>query len=70
MGRYVKHTLSRRPVLPLARLEEIAHHRYCARLTHVLGSRHGSRKPEHLMTAGHQDLDQFDTDESAGVRNE
>ena len=66
----MKHPLSRHPVLPLARLEEIAHHRHCPGLTHVLGSRHGSRKPEHLMTTGHQDLDQFDTDESAGARNE
>ena len=70
MGRKMKNPVRRHLVLPLAGLEEVARHSHCPDLTHVLGGRHRSRKSEHLMTMGHQELDQFDTNESAGARNE
>ena len=61
--------VSRRLVLPLTRLEQVAHHRYRAGTTHALRRLRALREAEHLMATGHEDLDQLSADESGGSRD-
>ena len=56
-------------VLPLTRLEQVAHDRYCSGTTHALGGLRAPRETEHLMATGHEGLDQLSADESGGSRH-
>ena len=62
--RKMKDPVSRRLVLPPARLEQIAHHGHRAGATHALRSLRGSRETEHLMAPGDEELDQLGADEA------
>ena len=61
--------VSRRLVLPLTRLEQIAHDGDRAGTTHALRGLRALRETEHLMATGHEDLDQLGADESGGSRD-
>ena len=56
----MKDPVSRRLVLPLTRLEQVAHHRDRAGTTHALRGLRALRETEHLMATGHEDLDQLE----------
>ena len=61
--------VGRRLVLPLTRLEEVAHYGYCAGTTHALCSLRALREPEYLMATSDEDLDQRRANESGGSRH-
>jgi tRNA(Ile)-lysidine synthase TilS/MesJ len=61
--------VSRRLVLPLTPLEQVAHYGYRSGATHAVRPLQGPRETEHLMATGHEDLDQLYADESGGSRD-
>jgi hypothetical protein len=61
--------VSRRLILPPTRLEEVAHHGYCAGTPHALRRLRAVRQTEYLMATGHEDLDQRSANESGGSRH-
>ena len=65
----MKDPVSRRLVLPLTRLEQVAHHRDGAGTTHALRGLRALRETADLMATGHEDLDQLEADESGGSRD-
>ena len=67
--RKMEDPVSRRLVLPLTRLEQVAHDGYRSGTTHALRRLQRLRETEHLMATGHEDLDQLRADESGGSRN-
>jgi hypothetical protein len=69
MRRQMKHPVGRRIVLPLARLEPVAHDRYCTGTTHAVRPLYGLRESEHTMATGHEDLDQVSANESGSSRH-
>ena len=69
MRRQMKHPVGRRIVLPLARLEPVAHDRYCTGTTHAVRRLYGLRESEHTMATGHENLDQLSANESGGSRH-
>ena len=61
--------VSRHLVLPLARLEQVAHHGHRSRTPHALRSLRALRETEHLVAARDEDLDQLEANESVGSGN-
>jgi len=61
--------VSRRLVLPLTRLEEVANHGDGSGTTHPLRGLRAVRETEYLMATGHQHLDQLRANESSGSCN-
>jgi hypothetical protein len=59
----VKDPVSRRLVLPWARLQQVADDGCCTGTTHALDCFEGSRETEHSAATGHEDLDDLGADE-------
>src|SRR6185295_16529887 len=68
VGWKMKDPVSRRLVLPLTRLEQVAHNGYGSGITQTLRRLHGLCEAGHLMATGHEDLDQLGANESGGSR--
>ena len=62
----MKDPVSCRFVLPLTRLEQVAHNGYGSGITQTLRRLHGLCETGHLMATGHEDLDQLGANESGG----
>ena len=65
----MKDLVSRRLVLPLTGLEQIADCGDRAGTTHALRGFRALRETVDLMAAGHEELDQLEADESGGSRD-
>ena len=64
MRRQMEHPVSRRLVLPLTRLEQVADDRHGSGTTNASGRLVRPRKAEHFEATRHQQLDQLRADES------
>ena len=63
----MEYPISRRLVLPLTRFKQIADDRQPTGTAHVLGRLHRFGETEHVVAAGHEDLDQLRTKEPSGT---
>jgi hypothetical protein len=66
----VEDPFSRRLVLPLTRLEQVANHGLTTGTTHTLRRLRRWREPEHAVAIRHEDLQQLGPEESIGARHE
>jgi hypothetical protein len=62
----MKDPVSRRFVLPLTWLEQVAHDRYRSDPPHALRGIGGRREADDGMAMGHQELDELSADETGG----